>query len=235
LPLSPLAAGVLAVSVAARQPVAAPSELHEALVVAPVGSAQRTVIAADPVALALVRGTWTAPKAGDALAGDRKWAAAAIEDGKLACRGGGYAFVPFAAVEAGVLILQASGHGMVYVNGQPRAGDPYETGYCRIPIRVNQGENWLLFRTSRPELRIAIARPPAPVYIDTGDPTLPDLARDESGIQLGAAVVVNATEEWVQDLRSRRRCRAGRRAERRSQRCRRSRSRRWGSSSRPGR
>ena len=58
------------------------------------------------------------------------------------------------------LILEGMGHDIVYVNGTPRSGNPYQQSenpspwephfdYSRIPIDLHQGENLLLFRYSR--------------------------------------------------------------------------------------
>ena len=41
--------------------------------------------------------------------------------------------------------MLAQGHSAVYVNGRPRYGDPYGTGFVRLPVALERGENLLLF------------------------------------------------------------------------------------------
>src|SRR6185369_12074224 len=119
---------------------------------------------------------------------------------------GGYALATFDAPEDGVMMLEAAGHSMVYVNPSPtnfemHTGDPYEFGFVRVPVKVRKGHNALLFAAGRGRLRAKLAAPPAPVYISTADATMPDLYEGmEPGTPLDAAVVVvNATEQWQRD------------------------------------
>src|SRR5205823_2925625 len=95
----------------------------------------------DALASQLAAGTWQAPKAGDEVrlpdGSARKWEPAkAAADGTISHKGlrGGYAYFAVTADKAKPMILEASGHAMVYVNGEPRAGDPYQHGYVRVPI-----------------------------------------------------------------------------------------------------
>ena len=66
---------------------------------------------------------------------------------------GGYAYWAAEAEAAGVWLLEASGHAMVYVNGEPRAGDIYQTGYVRLPVQLKKGTNHLLFHAVRGRVR----------------------------------------------------------------------------------
>jgi hypothetical protein len=101
-----------------------------------------------------------------------------------------------------VALLEAAGHSMVYVNGVPRTGDPYSTGWTRLPIKLNRGNNGLLFLCSRGTLRIKLTEvPKGKLFIlDMRDLTLPDLRVGEKLHSQGAVVVVNATETWAQKL-----------------------------------
>jgi poly(3-hydroxybutyrate) depolymerase len=86
---------------------------------------------------------------------------------------------------------------MVYVNGEPRAGDPYGYGFLHLPVRLEAGENVFLFQHGRGALRAELVEPAADVFIQEADLTAPDFlaGRDET-LPLGA-VVVNATSEPV--------------------------------------
>jgi len=180
---------------------------REALVLAAAGRAGREPAHTDAVEAAIVAGTWREPKADETVAlpggGSRAWTRVeAGKDGWLrheALRGG-YACLAFDAHEAGVRLLHARAHGMVYVNCEPRAGDPYDSGRFRIPIAVRAGRNVLLFSCGRGQLRAELADPPAPVFLDPADATLPDLLDGEDSA-LAAVVVVNATGELQDRLR----------------------------------
>ncbi len=37
------------------------------------------------------------------------------------------------------MILEASGHAVAMVNGEPRVGDPYEMGYVKLPVLLKAG------------------------------------------------------------------------------------------------
>src|SRR5438067_4537600 len=111
----------------AEEPPARAITPQECLVIRPVGQGGRAPFPTDAVAAQLVVGTWTAPHAGDKVTlpggATRTWETAkAGADGSFqhpALRGG-YAYVPVVADSPRVMILEAAGHGMVYVNGEPR-------------------------------------------------------------------------------------------------------------------
>src|SRR5205823_3778325 len=124
-----------------QQATTQPIEFRDGLVIGRVGSRARVAIAADAVVASLAAGTFALPEAGKTIAtprGDIAWKAiaankdGAFEDPALA---GGYLFSRITAPKAAVMLLEASGHGMVYVNGQPRGGDPYGYGYVHLPVQ----------------------------------------------------------------------------------------------------
>jgi pimeloyl-ACP methyl ester carboxylesterase len=106
-------------------------------------------------------------------------------------RGNGYAFIQVHADEPEIKILEASGHNLVYVNGELRAGDPYSNGYVQIPVALHPGDNEFLFQTSRGRLKAKLVKPVAPLLLNLADTTLPDLIEDKSTNLWGAVVVLN--------------------------------------------
>lgn len=153
----------------------------------------RVPFSADAIALQMARGHLGAPTAGQ----DGWEALTRAEDGSYPVAGGAYAAFIVQADEPATMLLKASGHGMVYVNGEPRAGDPYGYGFVHLPVKLNAGENMLLFQHGRGALRAELAELPAEVFFLDGDITSPDflLGKDET-LPLGA-VVVNATDEPI--------------------------------------
>jgi len=91
-----------------------------------------------------------------------------------------------------VMMLEATGHSMVYVNGQPRMGDPYSTGAVKLPVLMKQGTNILAFAAAgRGEMRATLVKPlSTSPYIAAEDRTIPDLIACSPG-ETAANVVVS--------------------------------------------
>lgn len=162
----------------------------------------RAPVGIDTVQSLVVEGKWAEPHAGDkvsgARGGDRTWAEVmANKDGVFegGPTAGGYVF---ATVDSDVdkpMLLQASGDTMVYINGVPRAGDPYSYGYLKIPFPMKKGHNTFLFNCGRGRLQaklIDVGKPEA-VLINTDDLTLPDILVDRDEKLLGAVPIINCT------------------------------------------
>jgi hypothetical protein len=163
-----------------------------------VGHYGRAPIHIDALEAALVAGKWKPPRAGDTVTGPdgaRAWAAArAGKDGALeheALRGG-YAYWKVHADAPRVALLEASGHLTAYVNGEPRAGDPYANGILRLPVSLRAGDNDLLFHCGRGRLQARLTTPASPALLDTRDLTAPDFLPGEGRPPWAALVVLNA-------------------------------------------
>jgi poly(3-hydroxybutyrate) depolymerase len=198
---------VLAPNLAA---VAETLSMTNALVIERIGRAARSPVHTDAIEAKIVSGTWQPPVAGEQLdlpgGTTRTWrAVTANKDGWFSDGAfqGGYAFVPVVVTNACVMLLEAAGHNLVYVNGEPRAGDPYSAGYVHLPVALHIGTNSLLFSCARGRLKVTLTTPVAPVGLDLADPTLPDLVVGRNMDIWGAVVVVNASSEPQQQLRIR--------------------------------
>ncbi len=174
--------------------------VEDLLVLPPPGVARREALHTDAVEAAIVAGAWTRPESGDVVVkpGGEEVAwepATAGDDGwfRHAAFRGGYALASVTLDEAGVWILEASGHSLVYVNGVLRTGDPYAYGHLRTPVELRAGENELLFRCARGRLRARLVPPDRELFLNVADATLPDLVEGVDGPLLGAVVAVNAT------------------------------------------
>jgi poly(3-hydroxybutyrate) depolymerase len=202
--------GLLTVSLPADEPKSpqpTPAKVQvsipaEGLVLARVGVYGRRPFHTDALEARIVTGKWTPPKAGDQIqlpdSSTRKWETIhAGADGSFAhsALNGGYCYFRVNAPQDCVRILEAAGHGMVYVNGEPRAGDPYEHGYVKLPVRLLRGSNDFLFHVGRGHLRAKLVEPKAGVFLDTSDVTLPDLVKGQYMQTWGSLLVVNATTE----------------------------------------
>jgi pimeloyl-ACP methyl ester carboxylesterase len=194
---------------AADSPAKLPEEipLRDFLAIAPVGKYGRTPFHQDWIEAKLVEGDWKPPRAGDALTAidgvTRLWEkATAGDDGWLTHNAlrGGYALAAIDSPAPRVMILEARGHSAAYVNGEPRAGDPYNTGWLRLPVLLQKGENEFLFHVGRGRVQAKLVAPRSPVMLDTADSTLPELIEGESEPLWGALLLINASAQPLDDL-----------------------------------
>jgi len=190
--------------VAQDQPAApGPIELRECLVLPRVGRGARSPVRLDPLEALMVKGAFKAPKAGDTVNNYKgepvAWEkAAADEEGWISGDnyGGAYAYWSFESPKAGAAILNARGHSLVYANGDPRYGDPYNTGYVQLPVMLKQGANQFLFLMGRGRIKAQLEYVSAPLVVGS-DWTLPDFVTGMAGNQqlVGAVNVLNTTEQ----------------------------------------
>ena len=176
--------------------------LDECLVIERTDQPRRSAIHLDAIEAQIVTGTWVAPSEGTEVAAvgrkPRTWTAAQANDKgwfNAPALSHGYAFVTVESHTDRIALLEARGHSLVYVNGEPRAGDPYRYGFVRLPIHLRQGTNELLFVCGRGALWARLLSPRAPVFLDTLDTTTPDLVVGQAADTWAAVVVVNATIE----------------------------------------
>ncbi|MCA9235463.1 MAG: hypothetical protein KDA44_08315 [Planctomycetales bacterium] len=189
----------------AEQPTADSDQLPqfgELLVVPPVGAYGRSPLHVDPVHALFVRGEWISPTPGSGIRtatgrrvtweplapeGDGAWRSPALQ--------GGYATARLDCDRPRVALLEATGHAMAYVNGQPRAGDPYGTGRMVCPVALAAGSNEFVFHAAAGELHARLIDPPQAYFLDFRDAAFPDLLAGESGPVFVSALLVNATEK----------------------------------------
>jgi dienelactone hydrolase len=212
---------------------AAPAEptkdivFREGLVITSVGRYGRNPFHIDPIEALLVKALWKRPTAGDVILGpdgtDRTWKAAiasaegaftgsAGESSTNRARGAGaYLYVPFNAPADGIQILEATGQDAVYVNDEPRVGDPYGNGILQLPVKLRAGTNDFLFQFSRSTVKATLVTPKSPALLNMRDLTLPDLIRGDRTTTWGAVVIVNCTTNFLDDLSLRASC-GGRRS-----------------------
>jgi pimeloyl-ACP methyl ester carboxylesterase len=198
----------LAAWLVSESKAAAPHEiaLGDCLVLPAAGRSGRSPIHLDAVEALLVVGKWKAPKAGDTVTlpdgKTRTWTAATAKDGTVenAALQGGYAFWSVNAEAPRVMLLEASGQFVSYVNGEPRGGDPYQYGTVRLPVLLRAGDNELLFQVGRGRLHAKLVEPEGPATLDARDATLPDYREGEDDSPLAALVVVNASEKPLDRL-----------------------------------
>lgn len=179
--------------------------MRDVLVIGSLGRAGRSALHTDSLEAHIVSGTWRAPAAGETVqtpdGASRTWEPADADTngvlGKAAMRVA-YCYWPVVSAVQRVMLLNAAGHNLVYVNGDLRTGDPYSAGYVQLPVLLKPWTNDFLFQCSRGQLRARLEQPSGPLVIASGDPTLPDLVAGEREPVWGAVVLLNATTNFVQ-------------------------------------
>ncbi len=177
------------------------------------------IIAPNPIEAKLALGTWEAPQLDEHVTmanGDvQTWRSiSADEKGWFSdsilrnC----YVYASVVVPSDRVMILEAMGDEMVYVNGSPRSGNPYclkdiweswepRFDYSHLPVNLKKGKNELLFRCSRGRLKAQFYPPLRSVMFNTRDITTPDFIVDHPIDMWGSVVIVNCTEKSVEDLK----------------------------------
>ncbi|QYK57177.1 MAG: prolyl oligopeptidase family serine peptidase [Fimbriimonadaceae bacterium] len=171
-------------------------EITSGLAIGPVSARVRTPLIRDAVAHAMAKGTWTSPQPGEAWPTDssKVWRAVqAKEDGWFEdpSLGGGYLYAKIDSDRDQTAVLDAAGHGMVYVNGVPRGGDVYATGTVKLPVALKKGRNDLLFLVGRGRLRARLLPAPSQPFIQPEDKTLPDIVEGMPAPEWAGVVIVN--------------------------------------------
>ena len=167
---------------------------------------RRTPITVDAVEAQIVAGTWVAPTAETVVKfgeqDERTWVPLDGKDGSFddPSLRGGYAYVPVNVSQAGVYLLEAAGHKMVYVNGVPRDGDFYSTGAMLLPVALAEGNNDLLFAAGRGGFRVKLYPASSPIQFSGRDDTVPHLIVGEPVNVWAGVVLINATTETHRDL-----------------------------------
>lgn len=157
--------------------------------------ARRSAVHTDPVEHKIVSGTWKAPV--DGKEGWIKLEANGEGEFRGGATAGGYVFTTVDSPSNRVVLLEATGHSLVYVNGVPRTGDPYSYGYTSLPIQLKRGKNELLFMCGRGRLSAKLVEPKKPIFFDMRDLTTPDLIKGKTDKVWAGVVVVNTTNKPI--------------------------------------
>ncbi|WP_242695915.1 alpha/beta hydrolase-fold protein [Desertivirga brevis] len=118
----------------------------------------------------------------------------------------GYLYLTYQSDKEQKAILHVSGNNMVYVNGEPRAGDLYAYGYLYLPVQLKKGLNEFYVRGSSFSSEEGIAAEllfdQKSTFLNIKDPTLPIIIAGRDKNQLsGAVVIVNNTDKTLSGLK----------------------------------
>jgi len=112
-----------------------------------------------------------------------------------------YLYTSFIAEDEMTVLLDATGHTRVFVNGFPHEGDHYDYGYTLIPVSLRKGLNEFIFTPGRfGRVKAKLVKPGKSVMFSTRDMTLPGIIRGEAGEKWAAIRVLNTTENDLTGL-----------------------------------
>lgn len=115
---------------------------------------------------------------------------------------GGYFYLTYTSDKAQTALLNIRGNSGLYLNGEPHSGDPYNSGWMFIPVRLKKGLNELYVRGSM--ITASMTFPEKTVQLKVADATLPDIVPGHRNDTLqGALVVVNGSQQELKRLRLR--------------------------------
>ncbi|MDP4191758.1 MAG: prolyl oligopeptidase family serine peptidase [Bacteroidota bacterium] len=173
------------------------------------------IISPNAVIAQVETGQWKTPSDGETLefngktvgtwrkvkADDNGW----IKDDSLL---NAYVYFQYKSDKDEVVIMEAMGHSLAYINGSARSGNPYRTqdtygswgprfDYSLVPVKLHKGVNELLFECNREGvLKIKLHKSlDKALILNTLDLTIPDLILNEASDTYGALPIINTTEE----------------------------------------
>ena len=114
--------------------------------------------------------------------------------------GGGYAYFEVNSSSDKPMFLESKGNSMVYVNSEPRAGDPYSWGYVSLPVQLHKGKNTFLFAVGRGSFSGKLVDVAKTISFNPGDQTTPDIIKGEKENLWVAFIVRNAATGDLDDL-----------------------------------
>jgi hypothetical protein len=131
--------------------------------------------------------------------GTRKWVKTASgNDG--AFRANGYLRLEVESASDRVMILHGGSFLFASVNGEPRVGDPYGTGWVQTPVLMKKGKNEILIQPRGGAIKPELTVPPADVFLTNIDLTLPDLLAGVKQTYWAGVRVINASPKTESDL-----------------------------------
>lgn len=177
----------------------------EGFIARPVGARPGLPFVVDEVQARLVEGTWKSPVEGNTIklasGGEGKWEKVAFDkDGRTGAKAmfGAYLSVPLDVTKTGFYQLEAAGHSIVYVNGEPRIGDVYASNNVRLPVFLREGKNELLFYGSRGQVQVKLRSMEEGQKLQ-GEALLPDVFEGMERDYWASIVVANFSQSPLKD------------------------------------
>ncbi|WP_159473321.1 prolyl oligopeptidase family serine peptidase [Dyadobacter sp. 3J3] len=117
----------------------------------------------------------------------------------------GYIYLTYQSSKEQSVLLNITGHDMVFVNGVPRGGDAYRYGWMHLPVQLKKGNNEFYIRVARfgrfGGITAKLTFPAKAIAINTDDLTLPHIVASLKNDSLWLGIVVlNTTSKKLLGL-----------------------------------
>ncbi len=105
-----------------------------------------------------------------------------------------YLYTSFFTEDEMTVLLDATGHTRVFINGLPHEGDHYDYGYTLIPVTLRKGLNEFIFTPGRfGRVKAKLVKPGKAAIFSKRDMTLPGIIIGETEEKWAAIRVLNTT------------------------------------------
>ncbi len=192
--------------------------LKKGLVIKLTHSGNNNILSSDPVAALIETDKWNTPSENDDLTYNDKvigrWEKIETdENGWIQSGSLNNAYVQYVVQTNNdeVVLVEAMGNTMVFVNGSARSGNPYRYqdnfeswgprfDYSYIPVKLKKGSNELLFKCDRGLLKVKLLRGMQGLIFNTNDLTIPNPITNETTDTYGAVSLINASGDFYKGL-----------------------------------
>ena len=119
----------------------------------------------------------------------------------------GYIYLTYQSSKEQSVLLNITGHDMVFVNGVPRGGDAYRYGWMHLPVQLKKGNNEFYIRVARfgrfGGITAKLTFPAKAIAFNTDDLTLPHIVPSLKNDSLWLGIVVlNTTSKKLSGLQA---------------------------------
>lgn len=169
----------------------------------------RSAFQSDPIAYAILNGTFKTPEDGLTFGTFRgeeaKWELLKANDKgyfeSKKFRGGGFYF-EYNSTKKQVAVLKTKGNTMTFVNGVPREGDHYNFGFSYNPIVLKKGINRFYLTGGRyAKMNASLLFFDKDFFFTDKHMTLPDLIIEDDGFKWASIMVVNSKTKNTKGLK----------------------------------
>ncbi|MEG8945648.1 prolyl oligopeptidase family serine peptidase [Rosettibacter firmus] len=192
--------------------------LKEGLVIKLPASVRNNILAPNPIVSSIELDKWKTPQEGNLVQFDKgllkKWEVIKADNSgwfKSDSLRNAYVYIEYNSNKRQIVLLEAMGNEMVYVNGSPYSGNPYRYkdtyesweprfDYSLIPVLLNKGNNQFVFECNRGVLKAKLHFEVPELILNEFDFTLPDIIINQKVETYGAVSIINSSEKYYQNL-----------------------------------
>ncbi|MBI6117576.1 alpha/beta hydrolase-fold protein [Salegentibacter maritimus] len=114
----------------------------------------------------------------------------------------GYLYLEYDADAEEIVLLDASGHTSVLVNGFPHEGDYYDFGWNLIPLKLKKGKNEFILSSGRfSRMRARLIKPKKELQFTQRDMTLPEILIQQKENFPAAIRIANTSEKNIENVK----------------------------------